>query len=141
MSLNGRVEGLNRFISRMTNKCIPFFDVIKKIKNFDWGEGYKKAFLDLKNHLEKQPMLFSPKNVESLYIYMVVLEFSFNLVLIREENGTQLPIYYVSRWLKDAEARYPLIEKLAYCLMLIAQKLMIYFQAHPVKVLTNFPLK
>ena len=29
-SLTGKVEALNRFISRATNKCIPFFKVLKK---------------------------------------------------------------------------------------------------------------
>ena len=29
-SLTGKVEALNRFISRATNKCMPFFKVLKK---------------------------------------------------------------------------------------------------------------
>ena len=29
-SLTGKVAALNKFISRATNKCIPFFKVLKK---------------------------------------------------------------------------------------------------------------
>ena len=29
-SLTGRVAALNRFISKATNKCLPFFKVLKK---------------------------------------------------------------------------------------------------------------
>jgi len=31
-SLNGKVAALNRFISKATDKCIPFFDIVKKGK-------------------------------------------------------------------------------------------------------------
>ena len=33
-SLTGRVAALNRFISKATNKCLPFFKVLKKA--FEW---------------------------------------------------------------------------------------------------------
>ena len=33
-SLNGKVAALNRFVSRATNKCLPFFHKLKK--SFKW---------------------------------------------------------------------------------------------------------
>ena len=33
-SLNGKVAVLNRFMSRATDKCLPFFHTLKK--SFDW---------------------------------------------------------------------------------------------------------
>ena len=33
-SLNGKVAALNRFISRVTDKCLPFFYTLKK--SFEW---------------------------------------------------------------------------------------------------------
>ena len=33
-SLNGKVATLNRFVSRATNKCLPFFRTLKK--SFEW---------------------------------------------------------------------------------------------------------
>jgi len=33
-SLNGKVAALNRFVSRATNKCLPFFCTLKK--SFEW---------------------------------------------------------------------------------------------------------
>lgn len=35
-SLNGRVAAFNRFISRATNKCLPFFKVLQKA--FKWTD-------------------------------------------------------------------------------------------------------
>ena len=33
-SLNGKVAALNRFVSRATDKCLPFFCMLKK--SFEW---------------------------------------------------------------------------------------------------------
>ena len=35
-SLIGRVTALNRFVSKATNKCLPFFKVLKKA--FEWTD-------------------------------------------------------------------------------------------------------
>lgn len=35
-SLNGRVATLNKFISRATDKCLPFFKVLRKV--FKWTD-------------------------------------------------------------------------------------------------------
>ena len=39
-----------------------------------------------------------------------------------------------------AETRYPKLEKLALTLIVTSRKLRPYFHAHPIKVLTNYPL-
>ena len=33
-SLNGKIAALNRFVSKVTNKCLPFFRTIRK--SFEW---------------------------------------------------------------------------------------------------------
>ena len=60
---------------------------------------------------------------------------------MREEGNKQLPIYYVSKALLDAETRYSHLEKLPLALMVADRKLQPYFQAHPVVVVTSFPIK
>ena len=35
-SLNSRVAALNRFVSRETDKCLPFFKILKKA--FEWTD-------------------------------------------------------------------------------------------------------
>ena len=61
--------------------------------------------------------------------------------LIREEGKLQKPVYYTSQALKGAEGRYPMIEKLAFALMMTSRKLRHYFQAHIINVMTDHPLK
>ena len=33
-NLNGKIAALNRFVSRATDKCLPFFRTLKK--SFEW---------------------------------------------------------------------------------------------------------
>ena len=58
-----------------------------------------------------------------------------------EEASKQLPIYYVSKALLDAETRYSHLEKLVLALIVPARKLQPYFQAHSIVVITSFPIK
>ena len=62
-------------------------------------------------------------------------------VLIREEEGEQLPIYYISKVLHEAELNYPRLEKLVYALLIATQKLRHYFEAHLVVVRIDSPLR
>jgi len=47
--LTGRVAALNRFISRSTDKCLTFYDVLRGNKKFEWTTGCEEAFQELKN--------------------------------------------------------------------------------------------
>ena len=53
--LNGKVATLNRFVSRVTDKCLPFFHMMKKY--FEWTDEYQQAFDDLKAYLSSPPLL------------------------------------------------------------------------------------
>ena len=45
-SLNGKIVAVSRFVSKMTDKCLPFFCTLRK--SFEWTNDYQKAFEDLK---------------------------------------------------------------------------------------------
>jgi ribonuclease HI len=137
--LTGRIAALNRFISRSTDKCLPFFKILKKA--FVWGEECEEAFRQLKSYLVNPPLLSRTIEGEPLYVYLAVSNSAVSSVLIREDQGVQRPVYYTSRALRGAESRYPQIEKLAFALVTSARKLRPYFQAHTVRVLTDHPLK
>ncbi|XP_004301972.1 PREDICTED: uncharacterized protein LOC101291061 [Fragaria vesca subsp. vesca] len=141
-SLTGRVAALNRFISRSTDRCLPFFKALKKVgKSIDWTDECEKAFINLKEHMGKAPVLSKPRSGDVLLIYLSVSTAAISSVLVREEEKHEEAIYYVSKGFVDAEFRYPEIEKLAFALITLARKLRPYFQAHTIKVMTNQPLK
>lgn len=42
------ITALNRFISKATDKCVPFFNTLKGNKHFEWAEECEEAFQQLK---------------------------------------------------------------------------------------------
>ena len=64
-----------------------------------------------------------------------------SVALIREECKKQLPIYYVSQAFQGVEPKYLRIEKIAFALIVASRKLRQYFQANPILVITDQPIK
>ncbi|XP_020413816.1 uncharacterized protein LOC109947629 [Prunus persica] len=141
-SLTGRVAALTRFISKATDKCVPFFKALKGGKqNIIWTAECDKAFQDLKDYMGKAPLLSKPLPGEILSLYLSVSSTAVSSILIRKPEKAELPIFYVSKALQSAELRYPPLEQLALALVVSARRLRPYFQAHGIKVLTNQPLR
>ena len=137
-SLNDKVAVLNRFISRATNKCLPFFCTLKK--SFKWMVECQQAFEDLKAYLSSSPLLSPSKPREELFLYSALSSITVSVALVREEDRVQNLVYYTSQALQGVEERYPLMEKLTFALVTTNRKLKPYFQAHTVVVLTDKPL-
>ncbi|KAK3021614.1 hypothetical protein RJ639_045247 [Escallonia herrerae] len=55
--LTGRVVALGRFMSKLAEKCLPFFKAIRKAKDFEWTEECQKSFEELKLYLSSPPLL------------------------------------------------------------------------------------
>ena len=99
------------------------------------------AFQQLKEYISRPPIMSSPEVDEVLYAYIAVAHHAVSLVLIRDENGLQKPVYYVSKSLHEAEVRYLPLEKAILVVVHATRKLPHYFQAYTVVVLTQLPLK
>ncbi|CAL8993981.1 unnamed protein product [Prunus brigantina] len=140
-SLMGRVAALNRFLSRSTDKCRPFFKALKKGHKDKWDDECEVAFQNLKTYLTSPPLLSKPIPGEDLYIYLAVSDSAVSSALIREELGAQHPVFYTSKALLDAETRYPKMEKLIFSLVVSVRKLRPYYQAQRIIVITEFPLR
>ena len=138
-SLTERVAALNRFVSKATDKCLPFFKVLKKA--FEWTDECQRVFQDLKTYLTAAPLLSPSVLGEELYLYLTITPHAVSSTLVREEGRVQKPVYYTSRALRGVEARYLQIEKLAFALITASRKLRHYFQAHIINVMTDHPLK
>ena len=87
---------LNRFISRSTDRCRPFFLLINRWKNFEWTKECAEAIQQLKDYLARLLIMSSLEPDEVLFAYIVVDSYAVSLVLIRVDNGVQWPVYYVS---------------------------------------------
>ena len=83
-SLTGRVAALNRFVSKATDKCLPFFRILKKA--FKWTDKCQKAFQDLKMYLIAAPLLSPSVMGEELFLYLAVTPHTVSSALIRDER-------------------------------------------------------
>ena len=137
--LTGRIATLNRFVSRTTDKCLPFFKTLKQA--FAWTNECETAFQELKRYLSNPPFLSPSKEEESLYLYLAISETAVSAALIREEGKRQLPVYYISQDFQGAESRYPRIKKIMFALIVASRKLRQYFQENPILVMTDQPIK
>ena len=138
-SLTGRVVALNRFVSKATDKCLPFFKTLKKA--FAWMEECETTFQELKHYLSNPSLLSPSKEGKDLFLYLAISITAVSAALIREENRVQLPVYYVSQAFQGAETQYPPIEKITFALIVASRKLRPYFQANPITVMTDQPIR
>ena len=135
------MAALNRFISRLADRCRPFFLLLHKWKKFEWSDECVVAFQQLKQYLSRPLIMSSPVVDEVLFAYIVVAIYAISFVLIRVDSGIQRPVYYVSKSLNEAKIRYLPLEKAILAVVHATRKLPHYFQAHTVVVLTQLPLK
>ena len=68
--LIGCMAALSRFISRLGEKGLPFFKLLKAIKRFSWSKARDTAFEQLKLFLTKPPIMTVPQPDETLLIYI-----------------------------------------------------------------------
>jgi hypothetical protein len=105
------------------------------------GVEAEAAFQKLKGFMEILPTLTAPINGETMYMYITASHESINAVLLAEREKRQVPIYFINRVLQGAELNYRELERLILALVHAARRLRRYFQAHPITVLTDKPIK
>ena len=64
-SLNGKIAALNKFVSRATDKCLPFFRTLKK--SFKWTAKCQQAFDDLKAYFPSRRCSAYPNQVKNCF--------------------------------------------------------------------------
>nr|GEY17012.1 reverse transcriptase domain-containing protein [Tanacetum cinerariifolium] len=110
----GLVEGV--FLGKIF-AAVP--DVKKCIKksDFRWTAEAEQAFQQMKQHLSELPLLVAPNPQEELIMYLS------------------------TTYGAGPELNYSPIEKLVLSLVFAAKRLRRYFQAHPITVITDQPIK
>lgn len=126
-SLNGKLAGLNRFLSKSADKSLPLFKTLMKCTkkgDFRWTE---EAFQQLKHQLASLPKLVAPRPGEELIMYLSATHGAVSAVLLTDRNSVQTPIYFVSKALKKTKTNYNAMEKLVLALVFAAKRLRRYF--------------
>jgi hypothetical protein len=125
---------------------LPLYRLLKKHERFSWTTEAQEALDKLKASLTHAPILTPPQDGEPLQLYVAATTQVVSAVIVveRTEEGhalpVQRPVYYISEVLSDTKTRYPQVQKLLYAVVLARCKLRHYFEAHPVTVVSSFPL-
>src|ERR1041385_3506933 len=68
--LTGCVAALSRFISRLSEKAIPLYRLLRKSETFVWDDEADQALESLKRQLSQAPILAAPKPNELMLLYI-----------------------------------------------------------------------
>jgi hypothetical protein len=109
----GCLAALSRFISRLGEKGLPLYRLLKKHERFSWTTEAQDALDKLKASLTHAPILMPPQDGEPLQLYVAATTQVVSAVIVveRMEEGhalpVQRPVYYISEVLSDTKTRYP----------------------------------
>ncbi|GJZ55428.1 reverse transcriptase domain-containing protein [Tanacetum coccineum] len=118
-SFGKKLAALNRFLSKSAEKALPFMKTLKSCtsgKMVQWTTEANEAFRRMKEFLESLPTMVIPTKGETLTVYLAASK-------------------------RNVKQKYPELEKLILALVYAARKLRRYFQAHPIQVLSDMPIK
>jgi hypothetical protein len=127
--LTGCMAALNRFISKLGERGLPLFKLLKHQEKFAWTLEADQALAQLKDFLSKPPVLTAPRKKEQLLLYLTTTTHvvSTAIVVERQEDGHAYPVqravYFVSEVLSESKARYQSVQKLLYAVLITSRKL------------------
>ena len=140
------VVAVSRFVSRLGEKAMPFYRLLKNTDKFVWTDEADAALMELKRMLTCPPILAAPEVQEHMLLYLAVTNRVVSIIIVVERKeeaqalAVQRPVYYVSEVLTDSKQRYPHYQKLDYGVFLASRKLRHYFQEHIITVVSKAPL-
>ena len=118
--LAGCVAALSRFISRLGEKALPLYRLLRCTEHLVWTDAVTSGLDEIKTLLASNPVLTAPNIGEPMLLYIATTHQVVNKVLIveRDVDGykfpLQKPVYYVSTVLTPCKSRYRHYQKIAY---------------------------
>jgi hypothetical protein len=82
--LTGCLAALSRFISRLAERTLSFFKLLRKSERFVWTEEVEEAFQELKRYLTSPPIMEAPEPGEPLLLYIATTTNAVSMVLVTE---------------------------------------------------------
>jgi hypothetical protein len=127
--LTGCMAALKKFISKLRERGLPFFKLLKHQEKFVWTPEVDQALSQLKDFLSKPPVLTAPRKGEQLLLYLAATTHvvSTAIIIERQDDGhaypVQRPVYFISEVLSESKARYQPVQKLLYAVLITSRKL------------------
>ena len=84
MKLTGCLAALSRFISRLGDRGLPFFNLLRKSDKFEWNDDASKVFQELKDFLTSPPIQTAQEDGKVLLLYIAATTNVVSTVLVVE---------------------------------------------------------
>jgi len=119
--LTRRIAALNRFISKSTERSLPFFKALRGGDKVKWEPEQSEVFQQFKNFMASKLLVTVPDLEMPLLLYVAAFDHAVSGVLVQEKEeelkAIQKPIYYISEALSVANLNYTEIKKIAYVVL------------------------
>jgi hypothetical protein len=84
--LAGMRATLNRVISKLEERGMPFFKLLYKADGFQWDDQAAAAFVELKQYLKSLPTLVPLKPDDVLLLYVAATDAMVSTVIVIERT-------------------------------------------------------
>ena len=88
----------------------PIYELTRKGGQFVWGEEQQKAFEEIKNRLQKPPVLSMQDRRGRFLLYSDTSKFATSSALYKVQDGKPNLIAYVSKRMPEAAMNYSITE-------------------------------
>jgi len=131
-SFLGAVGYYRKFIKNFAAIAKPLFNLLKKDTSFSWTEDCDSAFYLLKEKLITAPILSSPDYSKPFIIRTDASRDGLGGVLLqRDDNQVEVPLYYESRTLTKAEQNYSITDLEGKAVFYCVQKFKPFITGNP----------
>ena len=92
--LTGCVAALSRFISRLGEKALPLYCLLRRTEHFEWTNAATAGLEEIKALLASNPILAAPNIGEPMLLYIAATHQVVSAVLVveRETDGHKFPL-------------------------------------------------
>ena len=109
-SFAGMVNFVSIFCPELQKLWKPIYDLTRKGKQFVWGVEQQSMFKEIKQRLQKPPVLHMPDKVGRFQLYSDTSKYATGSALYQIQNGKPKLIAYASKRLPEAAHNYSITE-------------------------------
>ena len=109
-SFVGMVNFVSIFCPELQGLLKPIYDLTRKGRHFIWGEEQQKAFDEIKNRLQRPPVLHLSDRQGQFQLYSDISKFATGSALYQIQNDQPKLIAYESKRMPEATKNYSITE-------------------------------
>ena len=126
-----------KFIKDFSAVATPLSELTKDYAKFEWGVKQQLAFAQLKEALQRGPVLALPDESLPFVVHTDASGFATGAVLMQDAGQGLRPISYMSKKMIDAETRYPVHEQELLAIIRALGAWKCYLSGRKFKVMTD----